>query len=147
MGEYRVLLVEDNADDELLALEALALHGLSPDRVKVARDGQEAVDFLLGAESDVAEPLPRLILLDLKLPKLSGLEVLQRIRSNARTRFIPVVVFTSSRMESDIRDVYGRGANSYICKPIDFGAYSEAVGVLETYWLDWNEPIPPQRRA
>lgn len=133
-----VLLVEDNADDEALTLRALRKHNIT--NVVVKRDGAEALDYLLGDDA-----LPAVVLLDLKLPKVDGLEVLRRLRADARTRILPVVILTSSKEESDLLEGYGRGANSYIRKPVDFVAFMEAVRQLGVYWLVLNEP-PPVRR-
>ena len=126
-----ILLVEDNADDEQLTLRALR-HSEIPNMIRVARDGAEAIDFLFGKD---AKDLPDLVLLDLKLPKLSGLEVLQRIRSEDRSRALPVVILTSSDEERDIVKSYDLGANSYIRKPVDFDEFIDAVRQLGMYWL------------
>jgi two-component system response regulator len=137
-----ILLVEDNADDEALTLRALAKNNIA-NPVVVARDGVEAVAYLLGApEAPAAGPLPALVLLDLKLPKLDGLEVLQRLRAAPRTHRLPVVVLTSSKQESDLVEAYDRGANSYVRKPVDFGEFVEAVGRLGLFWLMLNEAPP-----
>lgn len=138
MDNRIVLLVEDNADDEALTLRALRKHNIT--NVVVKRDGAEALDYLLGDDA-----LPAVVLLDLKLPKVDGLEVLRRLRADARTRILPVVILTSSKEESDLLEGYGRGANSYIRKPVDFVAFMEAVRQLGVYWLALNEP-PPVRR-
>lgn len=143
--EKIILLVEDNADDEALTLRALARNHIA-NRVVVARDGAEAVTYLLGgAGSPPADPLPWLVLLDLKLPKLDGLEVLQRIRATPRTRRLPVVVLTSSREERDMVEAYDRGANSYVRKPVDFTEFVGAVQQLGLFWLVVNEPPPAPR--
>ena len=139
-----ILLVEDNANDEALTLRALK-RGNIGNEVVVVRDGAEAVEYLLGAGTGMNEQsrgLPQLVLLDLKLPKLDGLEVLRRIRDAERTKALPVVIFTSSKEERDIVEGYRLGANSYIRKPIDFAAFAEAVRQLGLYWLILNEPIP-----
>lgn len=138
MDNRTVLLVEDNPDDEALTLRALRKHNIT--NVVVKRDGAEALDYLLGG----ADPLPTVVLLDLKLPKLDGLEVLRRLRADTRTRILPVVILTSSKEEGDLLESYGRGANSYIRKPVDFVAFMEAVRQLGVYWLELNEP-PPAR--
>ena len=126
-----ILLVEDNADDEQLTLRALRQSDI-PNMIRVARDGAEAIDFLFGKD---ALALPDLVLLDLKLPKISGLEVLQKIRSEDRSRALPVVILTSSDEERDIVKSYDLGANSYIRKPVDFDEFIDAVRQLGMYWL------------
>ena len=126
-----ILLVEDNADDEQLTLRALRQSDI-PNMIRVARDGAEAIDFLFGKD---ALTLPDLVLLDLKLPKISGLEVLQKIRSEDRSRALPVVILTSSDEERDIVKSYDLGANSYIRKPVDFDEFIDAVRQLGMYWL------------
>ncbi len=133
-----ILLVEDNADDEQLTLRALRQSGV-PNLIRVARDGAEAIDFLFGGS---AGNMPDLILLDLKLPKISGLEVLQRIRSEDRSRSLPVVILTSSGEERDIVKSYDLGANSYIRKPVDFDEFIDAVRQLGMYWLLMNRSKP-----
>lgn len=130
-----ILLVEDNADDEQLTLRAMRQSDV-PNIIRVARDGAEALEFLFGAASNGR--LPDLILLDLKLPKISGLEVLEKIRGDDRTRSLPVVVLTSSDEECDIMDSYSLGANSYIRKPVDFDEFIDAVRQLGVYWLAMN---------
>ncbi len=130
-----ILLVEDNSDDEQLTLRAMRQSEV-PNIIRVARDGAEALDHLYGPS---ATRLPDLILLDLKLPKVSGLEVLQRIRSEATTRALPVVVLTSSDEERDIVESYNIGANSYIRKPVDFDEFIDAVRQLGVYWLTLNK--------
>jgi len=130
-----ILLVEDNADDEQLTLRAMRQSDV-PNIIRVARDGAEAIDALFG--SGVNGRLPDLILLDLKLPKVSGLEVLQRIRSEERTRTLPIVILTSSDEERDIVESYNLGANSYIRKPVDFDEFIDAVRQLGLYWLAMN---------
>ena len=142
----KILLVEDNPDDVELALHALRRHNLAND-IEVARDGAEALDYIFrnGSFADrTAEPLPRLVLLDLKLPKVGGLEVLERIKSDPLTRSIPVVVLTSSRQERDIVESYQLGVNSYITKPVDFEQFIQAVYTLGLYWLLLNEPPRPE---
>ncbi len=133
----RILLVEDNAKDEELTLRALRRNRIH-NEIVVARDGQEALDHLF---ADAARP-PALVLLDLKLPKVDGLEVLRRIRADAWTRLQPVVILTSSAEESDRLAGYGHGANSYVRKPVDFLEFIEAVRQLGLYWLVLNEPPP-----
>ena len=143
-----ILLVEDNSNDEALTLRALKKNNIQ-NEVVVARDGVEALDFLFGtgqhAGRDVSI-LPEVVLLDLKLPKLDGLDVLKRIRADERTRLIAVVILTSSNEEQDRINGYGLGANSYVRKPMDFGQFAEAVRQLGLYWLVLNEPAPPTRR-
>ncbi len=133
-----ILLVEDSADDEQLTLRAMRQSEV-PNIIRVARDGAEALDHLFGA---TAGRLPDLILLDLKLPKMSGLEVLQRIRTEHLTRSLPVVVLTSSDEERDIVESYNLGANSYIRKPVDFDEFIDAVKQLGLYWLSMNQTRP-----
>ena len=129
-----LLLVEDNPSDEELTLRSLKKHKIV-NEVVVARDGVEAVEYLL----DDSKQLPDLVLLDLKLPRLSGLEVLQRIRNEERTKMLPVVVLTSSSQDEDIVSSYRMGANSYVRKPVRFSDFSEAVRQLGVYWLLINE--------
>ncbi len=137
MTKKTIVLVEDNRDDEELTLRALHRNNIAND-VRVARDGAEALELLL-AEGD----LPQVVLLDLKLPKIDGLEVLRRLRANERTRLLPVVVLTSSREERDVIESYSLGANSYVRKPVDFAQFVEAVRNLGLYWLVLNEsPLP-----
>ena len=139
-NEVEILLVEDNPDDIELTLRALSRHNLA-NQVHVARDGAEALEFLLGDTSKAT--VPKVILLDLKLPKVDGLEVLRRIKESDRTKAIPVVVLTASREEPDIVKSYRLGANSYIVKPVDFEAFVRAVADLGLYWLLLNERPPP----
>lgn len=138
-----ILLVEDNPDDELLTLRALMKNHIQND-VIVARDGPEALSYLFGAEDGSGpEPIaPSLVLLDLKLPKIDGIEVLRRIRNHPRTRLVPVVILTSSREEQDLISGYELGANSYIRKPVDFPEFINAVRQLGLYWLILNEAPP-----
>ena len=141
-----ILLVEDNKDDEALTLRALARNNIGND-VVVVRDGQEALDWLEGVGSHAGRSpahAPALILLDLKLPKVDGLEVLQRLRANPATQFVPVVILTSSREDCDRIEGYKGGANSYVQKPVDFNQFVDAVRQLGIYWLMLNEP-PPNR--
>jgi CheY-like chemotaxis protein len=143
MGHKTILLVEDNPDDEKLTLRALMKNSMN--NVVVARDGVEALDYLFGAGAFAgrdARELPTVVLLDLKLPKVNGLEVLQRLRADERTRRLPIVVLTSSNEEQDMIKSYGNGANSYIRKPVDFNQFMEAVRQLGMYWLVLNEPPP-----
>jgi CheY-like chemotaxis protein len=130
-----ILLVEDNANDAELTLRALKQRNLA-NQVFVCRDGAEALDFF----SDGAGPVPKVVLLDLKLPKVDGLEVLRRLKHDGRTKAIPVVVLTSSREEPDIERAYALGANSYIVKPVDFEAFARAVSDVGLYWLLLNHP-------
>lgn len=137
-----VLLVEDNPQDLELTLRELSAGELSP-TIRVVRDGAEALDYLLceGAYAGRAEtPAPRVVLLDLKLPKIDGLEVLRRIKENPRTRFIPVVVLTSSREERDVAGSYALGANSYVQKPVNYELFSQVVRQVGAYWLKTNHP-------
>ena len=144
MENATILLVEDNADDEALTLRALKKNNIG-NKVYVARDGVEALDFLFCtntyADRDPHD-MPRLILLDIKLPKMDGLEVLRRIRADKRTYLLPVVLLTSSREEQDLIESYKSGANSYIRKPVDYAQFVEYVGKLGLYWLGLNEPPP-----
>ena len=133
-GEIEVLLVEDNASDAELTLRALQKRNLA-NRVVVARDGVEALEVL-----QRAEPPPKVVLLDLKLPKLNGLEVLRRLKSDERTKRIPVVVLTSSHEEPDVEESYRLGVNSYIVKPVDFESFASAVAEVGLYWLLLNRP-------
>ena len=145
MEDKMILLVEDNPDDEALTLRALKKSHIG-NEIFVVRDGAEALDFLFCtgayAHRDKRE-MPHMILLDLKLPKVDGLEVLRRIRANERTRLLAVVILTSSNEEQDLLEGYKKGANSYIRKPVDFNQFAEAIRQLGLYWLVLNEP-PPQ---
>ena len=142
-----ILLVEDNADDEKLTLRAFKKKNIA-NPVVVARDGVEALDYLFGAGAHAGRnvsDMPVVILLDLKLPKLDGLEVLKRVRADSRTKRVPVVVLTSSKEEQDLVASYDLGANSYIRKPVDFEKFVEVAGALALYWLLSNEPLPAPR--
>jgi len=138
---HTVLLVEDNPDDERLMLRALSMNGQRTNLV-VARDGDQAIRVLLGSSGGSGETLvrPSLILLDLKLPKLNGVEVLRRLRADERTKTIPVVVLTSSDERVDIVDAYQAGANGYVRKPVDFDEFIDALRQMEQYWLFTNVP-------
>lgn len=138
-----ILLVEDNQDDEELALLAFK-KGNVANQVVVARDGVEALDYLFatGPYTNRGNTLPQLVLLDLKLPKIDGLEVLRRLRADPRTRRLPIVILTSSKEEDDLIRGYEEGANSYVRKPVDFNQFVEAVGQLQLYWLVLNESPP-----
>ncbi len=144
MNGKTILLVEDNQDDEELALLAFK-KGQVLNEVVVARDGAEALDYLFATGAYTGRDigtLPQMMLLDLKLPKIDGLEVLRRVRSDPRTRRLPVVILTSSREDEDLIRGYDCGANSYVRKPVDFNQFVEAVRQLQMYWLVLNEPPP-----
>jgi len=147
MNQKTLLLVEDNPDDEALTLRALHKYNIANDIV-VARDGQEALDYLLGTgeyeDRDIGEQ-PQVILLDLKLPKVDGLQVLERLRAEPHTRHIPVVILTSSNEDRDLIRSYDLGANSYVRKPVDFEEFLEAARQLGLYWMVLNE-VPYGRR-
>ena len=136
-----ILLIEDDSDHELLTIRALRKANIA-NEIKIARDGEEALDLLFGDGEDALTTCPQVVLLDLKLPKVDGLEVLRRIRENERTRMLPVVVLTSSDEESDIIRSYRLGVNSYIRKPVNFTEFAEATRQLGMYWLVLNE-CPP----
>jgi CheY-like chemotaxis protein len=140
MGSKVILLVEDNPDDQALTLRALQKNNVANEVVTVD-DGVKALDYLLGPQA--AEALPALVLLDLKLPKVDGLEVLRQVRASERTRRLPVVILTSSREDRDLIQSYNLGVNSYVRKPVDFNQFIEAVKQLGLYWLVLNEN-PPQ---
>lgn len=136
-----ILLVEDNADDAELAIRALRKRGIAGP-VRLAKDGAEALEFLFGLGpngADVDVRKPRVVFLDLKLPKVSGLDVLRRLRQDETMKAIPVVVLTSSQEEADVREAYLSGANSYVVKPVEFESFMEAVGSMGHYWLVLNE--------
>ncbi len=144
MEDKLILLIEDNPDDQALTLRALKKNNIR-NRVVIRQDGAEALDFLFCRGPDAGRDphdLPQVILLDLKLPKVDGLEVLRQIRADERTRLLPVVILTSSKEEQDMIKGYGYGANSYVRKPIDFNQFVEAVNQLGLYWLVLNEPPP-----
>jgi hypothetical protein len=140
-----ILLVEDNDQDEMLTLRALRKVNLA-NQVDVARDGQQALDYLFREGEFAGRPgadLPAVVLLDIKLPRVSGLDVLKRLRADPRTRLLPVAILTSSDEERDRLQSYTNGANSFVRKPLDFGEFAEAVGRMGVYWLAVNEP--PQK--
>ena len=148
MNDKVILLVEDNPDDEELTLRALKKNNIQ-NEVVIARDGAQALEYLFGTGSHAGrdvDKLPSVTLLDLKLPKIDGLEVLKRIRSDERTKLLPVVILTSSREEQDLIAGYALGANSYIRKPVDFSQFIEAVRQLGLYWLLLNEAAPQGNR-
>ncbi|MGH7683428.1 MAG: response regulator [Candidatus Acidiferrales bacterium] len=139
-----ILLIEDNPDDEALTLRALQKNNIK-NEVVIARDGAEALDYLFGIGTHAGRDtrlMPHVILLDLKLPKVSGFEVLKALRTDARTKLLPVVILTSSNEERDRIEGYGLGANSYVRKPVEFGSFIEAVRNLGLYWLILNESAP-----
>jgi two-component system, response regulator len=138
MAGRRILLVEDNPDHEALALRALRKSGVA-EEIAVARDGAEALKYLLGTGDEAGGTLPQVVLLDLKLPKIDGLEVLRRLRDADRTRLVPVVVLSSSDEARDIQSAYDLGANSYVRKPVDFDAFVDAIRQMGSYWLRLNE--------
>ena len=144
LNEIEILLVEDNEADEELAIHALRTNNLA-NQIHVARDGEEALDFLFcrgaHAHRDFEKP-PRLVLLDLKLPKVDGLEVLRRLKSDPRTKAIPIVILTASREERDMINGYQLGVNSYIQKPVDFGQFRQIIQQLGLYWLVVNQAPP-----
>lgn len=149
MNDKVILLVEDNPDDEALTLRALQKNNIS-NEVVVARDGAEALDYLFATGAHRGRDprnLPTVTLLDLKLPKVDGLEVLRRLRADERTKLLPVVILTSSNEEQDRMRGYSLGANSYVRKPVDFSQFTEAVRQLGLYWLLLNEAAPPARKA
>lgn len=147
MSRITILLVEDNPDDELLTMRALRSKDVA-NEIVVARDGAEALDYLFAngefAGRDPADH-PTLMLLDLKLPKIDGLEVLRRVRADERTKLMPVVILTSSDEQKDMIDSYGLGANSCVRKPVDFDEFRDAVHQLHLYWILLNEPPPSSR--
>jgi CheY-like chemotaxis protein len=147
VSENFILLIEDNPDDEALTLRAFKKNKIV-NEVVVARDGEEALNYFFGANGQggfADGRMPQVTLLDLKLPKVDGLEVLRRIRADERTKLLPVVILTSSKEEQDIVAGYSLGANSYIRKPVDFDQFLEAVRQLGLYWLVLNQPAPQPR--
>lgn len=149
MEESVILLVEDNPDDEALTLRALKKNNIR-NEVVVARDGVEAVDYLFATGAHAGRDLsalPHVVLLDLKLPRMDGFEVLERIRASEATRFLPVVILTTSNEDQDRLRGYGLGANSFVRKPVEFDKFIEAVRQLGLYWLILNEAAPAPRRS
>lgn len=144
MSTKTILLVEDNSDDQELALLAFERSKVAPE-VVIVPDGEQALDYLFGtgafADRDLTK-MPALVLLDLKLPKMDGLEVLRRLRTNPRTQLIPVVILTTSREQQDLINSYSVGCNGYICKPVDFKRFQKAMQKLASYWLEFNEAPP-----
>jgi two-component system, response regulator len=139
-----ILLVEDNRDDEVLTLRALKKNHIA-NEVVVARDGVEALDFLFGTGKHAGRDTtiqPQVVLLDLNLPLIGGIEVLKRLRADERTRFLPVVVLTSSKEDEDVNNSYAEGANAYVRKPVEFAQFAEAVKTLGLFWLLLNESAP-----
>jgi two-component system response regulator len=142
MTSKAILLVEDNPDDEELTLRALRKSNVM-NEIVVMRDGAAALEYLLGSDTDnTPHTLPQVVLLDLKLPKIDGLEVLRRIRANEPTSMLPVVILTSSKEDQDLITGYRLGANSYVIKPVDFAQFSDAIRQLGLYWLVLNEALP-----
>ncbi len=147
MDKKTILLVEDNSNDEYLTLRALRKYNVAND-VIIARDGVEALDYLFGTGSHAGRDTrdtPIVVLLDLKLPKVDGLEVLRRVREDERTRLLPVVILTSSNEERDVISGYKLGTNSYVQKPVEFASFLDAVGQLGLYWLMLNQPVPAKK--
>lgn len=144
MNSRPILLVEDNPDDETLTIRALKKHNIR-NEIIVAHDGAEAIDYLFGTGPHAGHDLPRLpeiVLLDLKLPKLDGLDVLRKLRSDERTKLLPIIILTSSNEDQDRLRSYGLGANSFVRKPVVFDQFIQAVGQLGLYWLILNQPAP-----
>ena len=144
MNEETILLVEDNQDDEILTLRALKKNNIM-NPVAVARDGVEALDYLFGPGRPAE--LPQIVLLDLNLPRVSGLDVLKRIRETDRTKLLPVVVLTSSKLDEDVVRSYAIGANAYVRKPVEFSEFNDAVKTLGLFWLLLNQPPPAPRKG
>jgi CheY-like chemotaxis protein len=144
MGDPLILLVDDNPDDIALTMRALRKSGFRS-KVVVANGGVEALEYFFGEGTDAANrprPLPQLVVLDLKMPRVDGLEVLRRLRSHERTRVLPIVILTTSNEKKDIDNCYRQGANSYIRKPVDFSKFYEVMRAIEQYWLHLNEVTP-----
>ena len=141
MTSQNILLVEDNPDDRDLTIMALKGSKIA-NEIDIAGDGEEALQYF----EDRSRPLPALVLLDLKLPRIMGIDVLKRLRANERTKLVPIVVLTSSQQESDCYESYVEGVNAYVVKPVEFGAFSDAVKALGLFWLVINEP-PPDRKS
>jgi len=149
MSQRPILLVEDNADDETLTIRAFKKNNIL-NEIVVAHDGVEALDYLFGTGDHAGRDpsaLPQLVLLDLNLPRIGGLDVLRRIRSDARTEFLSVVVLTSSKEDEDIVRSYSLGANSFVRKPVEFDQFTQAVKTLGLYWLLLNESAPSRRKS
>jgi CheY-like chemotaxis protein len=149
MMQNPILLVEDNKDDEMLTLRALKKNRIL-NEVVVARDGAEALDYLFGTGAHEGRDLsvmPQVVLLDLNLPRISGFDVLRRLRQNDRTKLLAVIVLTSSKEDEDILESYSLGANSYVRKPVDFGEFTEAIKTLGLYWLLLHQPAPALRKG
>ncbi|MBN1474510.1 MAG: response regulator [Syntrophaceae bacterium] len=147
MNNKIILLVDDNPDDVALTLRAFKQNNIA-NEVIVANDGMEALDYLCGRgkyKDRVVNNLPVVILLDLKLPKMGGLEVLREIRGNELTKLLPVIILTSSKQQEDVITGYKLGANSYVRKPVDYKEFVEAIKLLGLYWLLWNEPPPLEK--
>jgi two-component system, response regulator len=147
--EKAIFLVEDNPDDLELTLHAFEANNIT-NPIVTARDGMEALDYLFARGAHAAResrPLPALTLLDLQLPRIGGIEVLRQVRANERTKFLPVVVLTSSREDQDLLRCYGLGVNSYVRKPVDYGQFTDMIRRLGQYWLEINEAPPPGLRG
>jgi CheY-like chemotaxis protein len=144
LGENTILLVEDSSNDALMTQRALKKSKVI-NKVVWVKDGAEAIDYLFTECLEKNTPLPQLVMLDIHMPKVNGIEVLDKIRSDERTRWLPVVIFTSSKEEKDLLDSYRLGVNSYICKPIDFNQFSHVVSAVGCYWLLVNQGPPAGR--
>jgi two-component system response regulator len=139
-----ILLVEDNPDDVALTLRAFEKYHVA-NHIVVARDGEEALDYLFGRDGTPLQPMPQVVLLDLKVPKFDGMEILRRIRADQRTQFLPVVILTSSDQDDDLVGSYRAGANSYVRKPVDFVEFTEAARQLGLYWMVLNQAANGRR--